>query len=46
MALFKCRSCHAVYADYYPTDDTCTKCHQGTIRTIPDQINHPKEESP
>jgi len=32
MALFRCRSCHAVYADYYPPDDTCIKCHTGHIR--------------
>jgi len=32
MALFRCGSCHAVYEDHYPPDDTCIKCHKGTIR--------------
>lgn len=34
MALFRCGTCHAVYEDYYPPDDTCLKCHNGTIRII------------
>ena len=34
MALFRCNRCHCVYDDYYPTDDTCTKCKKGTIRII------------
>jgi hypothetical protein len=32
MALFRCDSCHAVYTDHYPTDDTCIKCDKGHIR--------------
>jgi hypothetical protein len=37
MALFRCARCHAVYADYYPTDDTCIKCNKGHIRIITPQ---------
>ena len=43
MALFRCARCHAVYADYYPPDDTCIKCHIGTIyiiNTITQQPDH------
>ena len=41
MALFQCGSCHAVYDDHYPTDDTCIKCNKGLIRLIT-----PKETIP
>lgn len=34
MALFECDTCHAVYDDCYPVDDTCLKCKQGLIRII------------
>jgi hypothetical protein len=34
MALFLCQKCKAAYTDHYPPDDTCIKCHQGTIRII------------
>jgi hypothetical protein len=34
MALFRCNICQCVYADHYPPEDTCIKCHQGTIRII------------
>jgi hypothetical protein len=34
MALFKCGTCRAVYADYYPLDDICIKCRMGHIRII------------
>jgi len=46
MALFRCGSCHAVYEDYYPTDDSCLKCKRGLIRIIIDasSITHHKEE--
>jgi len=37
MVLFRCQLCHAVYADYYPTDDTCIKCNKGHIRIITPQ---------
>lgn len=48
MALFRCRSCHAVYEDYYPPDDCCIKCNSGIIRIVPepDHISLPEEESP
>lgn len=39
MTLFKCGTCHSAYDDYYPPDDTCTKCHRGCIR-----ITTPQEE--
>jgi hypothetical protein len=32
MAQFRCVRCNAVYEDYYPPDDTCTKCCKGHIR--------------
>jgi len=46
MALFRCRSCHVVYEDYYPTDDSCLRCKRGLIRIVtkPDHIKQPKEE--
>lgn len=45
MALFRCRSCHAIYTDYYPIDDTCRKCKRGLIRVITDTANiNNKEE--
>jgi hypothetical protein len=34
MPYFSCRSCHVVYQDYYPPDDTCINCHSGTIRLV------------
>jgi hypothetical protein len=37
MALFRCGSCHAVYEDYYPPDDTCIKCNKASIRIITSQ---------
>jgi len=37
MALFRCSRCQTVYEDYYPSDDTCLKCNQGTIRIITNQ---------
>lgn len=46
MALFRCGSCHAVYEDYYPPDDSCIKCKRGLVRIVTDtsSINHHKEE--
>lgn len=46
MSYFRCRSCNAVYYDYYPPDDTCLKCMRGLIRIITDtsSITQPKEE--
>ena len=40
MTLFRCDSCHAVYEDHYPVDDTCTKCNKGLVRIIPYQGDH------
>jgi len=37
MEYFKCNNCHCIYADYYPTNDTCTKCNKGLIRVITPQ---------
>jgi hypothetical protein len=43
MALFRCQSCHAVYEDHYPPDDTCIQCKQGLIRIVTNQ--QPKEDA-
>jgi hypothetical protein len=36
MALFECATCHAVYSDFYPEDDSCLKCMQGLVRIVTD----------
>lgn len=38
MAHFRCNSCNEVYEDYYPPDDTCTKCKMGYIRIINEAV--------
>ena len=42
MAIFKCGTCHAVYVDYYPPDDSCLKCHRGPLGLSP-QPDHFEE---
>ncbi|GFO57322.1 hypothetical protein GMSM_43290 [Geomonas sp. Red276] len=41
MSYFRCRSCHVVYEDYNPPDDTCLMCHSGTIRLVREANHQP-----
>jgi len=41
MARFRCNRCNCVYEDYYPPDDTCTKCKKGRIRIVNLKLRKP-----
>jgi len=34
ITLFKCNKCNLTYGNYYPPDDICLKCNNGTIRIV------------